>query len=130
MNKDDMIEVLKDVKFKDWTFHVESRPVYDPTITAVTYAHYLQVRFMEKDTYGDGESMQSGRKWILSEHMKRSEVVTTAFKAIMTAIEHETRETFRYKGRTIFGPHIDVESLWGACRKIEIRDDPSTVAVD
>lgn len=63
-----------------------------------------------------GEAMDwNGRKWALSKHMTKSEIVTTAFKAVMTAIEHETREQFTYKGKAIFGPHFDVEQLVGLC---------------
>jgi len=53
----------------------------------------------------------TGRKWFLSEHMTKSEIVTTAFKAIMTAVEHETREQFLYRGASIFDPHYDVDCL-------------------
>jgi hypothetical protein len=52
-----------------------------------------------------------GRKWFLSEHMTRSEIVGTAFKAVLTAMEHETREQFTYRGQAVFGPHIDVDRL-------------------
>lgn len=59
----------------------------------------------------------SGRKWLLSRHMTKSEIVTTAFKAVLTAVEHETREKFTYKGSAIFGPHFDVERLIGLCEQ-------------
>lgn len=54
---------------------------------------------------------QRSRKWRLSQHMIRSELVRTAFLAVMTAEEHEIRESFRYRGRPIFGPHVGVEVL-------------------
>jgi hypothetical protein len=73
---------------------------------------------------------QHGRKWILSKHMTKSEVVTTAFKAVMTAEEHEIREKFRYGGRMIFGPHFNVDALHEVAHKIEVREDPKSVAVD
>ena len=63
-----------------------------------------------------GKPMQwSGRKWLLSPFMTKSEVVQTAFKAVLTAIEHETREAFRYRGEAIFGPHFDVDRLAELC---------------
>ncbi|MPZ36633.1 MAG: hypothetical protein GEU95_00995 [Rhizobiales bacterium] len=52
-----------------------------------------------------------GRKWLLSQHMTKSEVVQTAFKAVLTAFEHEIRETFKYQGAAIFGPHFSVDRL-------------------
>lgn len=39
------------------------------------------------------------------------QVVTTALKAWLSAVEHEAREAFLYKGQTIFGPHQSVENL-------------------
>jgi hypothetical protein len=56
-----------------------------------------------------------GRKWFLSFHMTRSEVVQTAFKAVLTALEHEAREAFTYRGRPIFGPHFDIDHLVAIC---------------
>jgi len=50
-----------------------------------------------------------GRKWRLSEHMTDGEIVQTAFLAIMTALEHEARERFTYKGQRVFGPHLDID---------------------
>jgi len=54
---------------------------------------------------------QHGRKWLISEHAVISEVVQTAFKALLTAAEHELRESFFYHGRPVFGPHFDVNEL-------------------
>jgi hypothetical protein len=51
------------------------------------------------------------RKWLLSRHMTVSEIVQTAFKATLTAIEHEARENFRYRNVAIFGPHFNVERM-------------------
>lgn len=67
---------------------------------------FLQVKF--KDCTG---AEWKGRKWLLSPHMTDSEVIQTAFKAVMTAEEHETREAFKYLGQAIFGPHYDVNQL-------------------
>jgi hypothetical protein len=58
---------------------------------------------------------------MLSTFMTKSELVQTAFKAVMTASEHEIRETFTYKGRRIFGPHFDVEALWSIAGKVDVR---------
>lgn len=52
-----------------------------------------------------------GRKWLISEHMTNSEIVMTVFKAVMTAVEHEAREQFLYKGQAILDPHYDVDRL-------------------
>lgn len=54
----------------------------------------------------------TGRKWRLSPHMTRSEIVQTALMAVLAAEEHEARELFKYRGESIFDPHYDVEKLW------------------
>ena len=87
--------VLSEVHYKDWRFYVAQSGG----------RHYLQVRF-------DG---QHGRKWLLSPHMTRSEVVATALKAVLTAEEHEAREEFTYLGEAVFGPHLDVDALYDVC---------------
>ena len=43
--------------------------------------------------------------------MTRGEGVQTALLAVLTAVEHEARERFTYKGQAVFGPHFDVEAL-------------------
>jgi hypothetical protein len=60
------------------------------------------------------ETMWHCRKWRISRHATEREVVGTAFLAITTALEHEARESFTYKGLAIFGPHIPLEGLAGA----------------
>ena len=126
MNKADFEAILALVTYKDWTFYVEERPSDEPSLPT----YYMQVRFPDADLVTGQIETQHGRKWILSRHMTRSEVVATAFKAVMTAEEHETREKFRYRKRMVYGPHIDVEALAQTCRHLELRDDPKTVAVD
>jgi len=53
----------------------------------------------------------NGRKWRISAHATRSEIVQTAFKAYLTWLEHEAREEFMYRNQAIFGPHFDVDTL-------------------
>lgn len=52
-----------------------------------------------------------GRKWYLSEHMTRSEIVQTAFKAVLTALEHEARENFKFRDVPVLDPHLDLDNL-------------------
>src|SRR5687768_12140871 len=68
-------------------------------------------------------SEQKGRKWYVSPYATESEVVQTALKAVLTFLEHEAREQFHYKGKAIFGPHLDVEAL------LQLADQTSHRAV-
>lgn len=49
--------------------------------------------------------------------MCRQEIVGTAFGLIRDAEEHETREWFRYRGASIFNPHLDPDVLVEVARK-------------
>lgn len=51
-----------------------------------------------------------GRKWYVSPHMTRSEIVQTAFKAVLTALEHEARESFKFRGVPVLDPHLDLDN--------------------
>jgi hypothetical protein len=87
---------------------------------------FLQVHLRAPDsTSPAGPREWSGRKWQLSLHMTTSEIVRTALKAVLTASEHEVRETFTYRGEAIFGPHFDVEQLVALCQEgdtvLEVR---------
>jgi len=61
--------------------------------------------------FPDGLQVWKTRKWVISSFATRSEVVQTMLKLVLTAMEHEAREKFTYKGKAIFGPHFDVERL-------------------
>jgi hypothetical protein len=72
------------------------------------------------NTTGEAHAWK-GRKWRLSTHMTDGEVVQTAFLATMAAIEHETRERFRYKGVSVFDPHYDIDKL------VALRSQPDAL---
>lgn len=72
---------------------------------------YLQVEFDGCCNLSGVPITWRGRKWGLSFYMTKSEIVQTAFLAVLTAIEHETREKFLFKDRAVFGPHFDIERL-------------------
>jgi len=99
LNKGIVYDALDNIEYRDWD--IEAGPIGLPD------AEWLRVSFM-----ADGEK-QYGRKWRLSQHMTKSEIVQTAFKAILTAEEHEVREKFLYRGHAIFGPHLNVDALVG-----------------
>lgn len=103
MDHQEMLEVMSNVDFGKWGFIV--RP------------DYLQVAFQDTDNVTGLMSVQKGRKWRLSEHMTKSELVQTALAAVLLAVEHEVREQFTYRGQAIFSPHYDVDDLVIMCEK-------------
>lgn len=95
-------KILEDVSYKDgWRL----------VIRGSADGFYLQVRFIAPNGVTGVEEEWGGRKWVLSRYMTKSEIVTTAFKAIITAEEHETRELFKYRNAPIFGPHFNVDMM-------------------
>lgn len=54
----------------------------------------------------------TGGKAYLSPHATRSELVQTAFGLFKAYEEHESREFFRFRGKQVYGPHMDVLSLF------------------
>lgn len=85
---------------------------------------YLQAAWLEPCIATGKSSLQQSRKWLLSPHMTKSEIVQTCFKLALTAVEHRTRESFLYRGRRIFGPHFDVDALQQLCtdRRFDVRE--------
>ena len=89
---------------------------------------YIQVHFDARDPKRPGvlPTHQSGRKWWLSEHMTKSEIVRTIFMAVLACAEHEVREQFYYKDSPVFGPHISVEVLRQVAHIEDKRPEPTT----
>jgi hypothetical protein len=85
---------------------------------------FLQVRVWRRDTVTGDMGWGKGGKRYLSEHMTVSEVVRVAYGLFAAYEEHECREGFKFSGRRVFGPHIDVNALWEVANKIDAR--PST----
>jgi len=112
LSHDDIIRVLHDIQFNDWIFDLRfdsGRP-------------YLRVRFAGPCSTTGRFQEWEGRKGFLSSPTSKSEIVQTAFKAVITALEHEARETFRYKGEAIFGPHFDCDLLVELCKRSDALD--------
>lgn len=70
---------------------------------------YVQGSYM--DTVTGKMELQQTRLWLIAEVDTKSEIVRTLFKLIITSMEHKAREWFLYDGKSIFGPHFDVDRL-------------------
>lgn len=102
MNYKQIQAIIQDIKFPPWEILlVEEKP-----------GIYLQISDPDAYCNRTGEARPwKGRKWRISYHMTESEIVKTALKAVLAALEHEALESFTYKGLTIFDPHIQVRDL-------------------
>ena len=112
-------EALVSVKYKDWDLQVGGDPVDEGN------RPYIQWVFHGCCVKSGELCEQKSRKWYLSRFMTVSEVVGTAFKAALTAEEHECRENFTWNGKRVFNPHIDVTALWRVCHHEDTRDEPA-----
>lgn len=114
----DMHDVVRELRFEGlaaWEFHVRfdgDRPFL--------HATFLADSNMPED---NGALVKcSTRKWFLSLYMTKDEIVGTAMKCVLTAVEHEAREQFFYRNRAIYGPHISVDAMWEASERHVYRD--------
>lgn len=78
-------------------------------------SYYLQIMYIDNCVVSGKMEWQYGRKWFVSQHATKSEIVRTALKAALTSAEHNVRERFTYRGKRIFGPHFDVDKLAELC---------------
>jgi hypothetical protein len=116
MTIEEIHKLVGSVRYPEWSIEVYGNREFG----------YLQVTFRARDTDTGDWKTQRGRKWQLSQHMTRSEVIQTAFKAILTAVEHEARESFTYKGVAVFGPHLDVDALVEIHSRHDVREPIQT----
>lgn len=103
MTLTELSKLLKeDVQYENWIFRHG----------AMGDGFFVQVIFQARDTLSfTSASAQSGRKWYISTHATPAEIVQTCLKAVLTALEHEAREKFRYKDVAVFQPHLDLDTL-------------------
>lgn len=106
MTLSELRTLTRTVKYKDWVFAVSKTKGGDL---------YVQVQFRAWDNKLGAIEEQHGRKWYISNYAVRSEVIGTLFKAVITAEEHEARETFTYRGQAIFKTHYNVDALVDLC---------------
>lgn len=100
--------------FEDWLYAVQYRN-YIFKVRQRSDSLYLQATFLERDALGGDPTLQHTRQWMLHPDMTNSELVTTALKLVLTSVEHEARENFKYRDRAIFGPHYNVDALHEVC---------------
>lgn len=103
MNREQLQKLLDGITYKEylhWTFRIAKEVDGGWLIQHTQLLPDCEVK--------RAAEMQSGRKWYISQHMTESEVLQTALLAVLTFEEHEARECFRYQGKQLYGPHIDI----------------------
>lgn len=98
-------QILDGIGYRDWSFDCGS---------FAGGPSWLRVIFTDQDRVTGRWSTQYGRRWVIEETATDSDVVRTAWLAVLTAEEHEARESFSHYGRAIFSPHLCVGYLRAA----------------
>jgi hypothetical protein len=84
---------------------------------------WVQVGTLRPDTYTKKMETGKGGKAYVSPHATEDEVVKKIFGLCHAYVEHEMREGFKWKGRRIFNPHLDLNALWSVALKSNYRRD-------
>jgi hypothetical protein len=98
MREVEIRRIVNNVTYKGWRFDVED-------IGEPSGALSLRATFDARDAYTGIVEPQHGRWWVLMGCETEDDILRTVLLAILTAEEHESRETFAYCGRHIFHPH-------------------------
>ena len=83
--------------------------------------YYFQIACERPDTFTGQVGEGRGGKAYLSRHATDSELVQAAFGLYRAYVEHEARETFLWRGRRVFGPHISTAALWEVAERYDAR---------
>lgn len=102
MNIEEMRKFVEEtIRYKNYEFLVKEK----------NQVPFLQIQFIAPDNITGKTERQYCRKWQLSEFMTKTEIVRTAFLAVVQAERHEIEENFKYCGVDIFNSHIGVDFL-------------------
>lgn len=84
---------------------------------------YFQIEAVRADTFTGKQGTGRGGKAYLSEEATDSELVQTIFGLYDSYCHHEVRETFLWRGRRVFGPHVDITAHWEIAERYDTRTD-------
>jgi hypothetical protein len=130
MTLDEMLSIIDEIAYKPgWMVELLTEPG--------TRRPYIQISVDERSDSslcslardGTRAPWKSGKRY-LSFHMCRQEIVGAVFGLIKDAEEHEMREWFRYRGASIFNPHLDPDVLAEVARKkasFNVRENAMTM---
>jgi hypothetical protein len=82
---------------------------------------FVQIQCWRMDVITKEHGWGYGGKAFPSEHASDSEIIQMIFGLYKSYWEHEARETFEWRGRRPFGPHISTEALWTVAKKVDVR---------
>jgi hypothetical protein len=97
--------LLKEISYKEgWSILTTNRATPDSLQEFIL----IYWKFDAPDVKTGLIETWTSRKYYISPYMSDSEIIQTAFLAAKVAEEHEILEAFKYKGKTLFSPHMDL----------------------
>lgn len=116
MTYEEMREIVRSITYKPgWAINFYQEPTEQRPYVQL----YVTETVAARDSRTGHHVPWKSAKRYLSRHMCRQEIVGAVFGLIRDAEEHETREWFRYRGASIYNPHLDPEALWEVARKAD-----------
>ena len=109
MNNDEMRTLIESITYK---------PNWNIIFMANAERSYIQLEVTNSIDSVSRETCEwkSGKRFT-SEHMCRQEIIGLVYGLIENAEIHEMREWFRYRGASIYNPHLDPDVLVEVARK-------------
>lgn len=72
----------------------------------------LQLVYPEADIYSGHVEQQNARKWYISPFATETEIVESAYTAVLRSLRHRLGEAFTYQGRRVYSPHLSIVDRW------------------
>lgn len=85
------------------------------------------IEFDRPDTYTGQMATGCSAPKSVPDDWTESQIVRAIFGTYLGVVEHEAREAFKYRGKRIFGPHIDVAALAGVADLVDHEVPTSSV---
>lgn len=86
--------------------------------------YYYQIGCRRPDIITGELGVGYGGRAYLAPESSDDDLVKTIFGLYKAYVEHEARETFKWRGRRIFGPHTEIQYLWYAAPHIDMPQSP------
>jgi hypothetical protein len=104
MTLDEMETILSNIQIFDRKFEIQ------PLIINAELGWAIQVTYTEPDIDTGKLELQKSRRWVIEPNATESDVVHTAFAAVMRSYDHVVQEHFMYKGKRVYSPHFAIEA--------------------
>lgn len=85
----------------------------------LNHVWFVQARLWRPDATTGIEDWGEGSKVLIENTMSEGQVVKRCFVAMRDFAEHEVREGFKWKGRKVLSPHVDITAMYDAAVMLE-----------